>query len=126
MDLSPVAVGRAVTVVWRGKPVFVCHRTPQEIAAARKVDVSELIAPQIDAARVIKPEWLVVVGVCTHLGCVPLDQKPIDPRGAWGGWFCTCHGSAYDTSGRVRQGPAPLNLVVPTYVFTADAQIRIG
>ena len=126
VDLSPIAVGQAVTVVWRGKPVFVRHRTPQEISAARSVDVRDLIDPQTDAARVIKPEWLVMVGICTHLGCVPLGQKPTDPRGNYGGWFCPCHGSHYDTSGRVRQGPAPLNLVVPTYVFTTDAQIRIG
>lgn len=126
VDLAPVAVGQAVTVVWRGKPVFVRHRTPQEIVAARSVRLAALSDPQTGAARVIRPEWLVVVGICTHLGCVPLGQKPTDPHGPWGGWFCPCHGSAYDTSGRVRQGPAPLNLVVPPYVFVSDTQIRIG
>jgi ubiquinol-cytochrome c reductase iron-sulfur subunit len=126
VDLSPIAVGQAVTVVWRGKPVFVRHRTPEEIEAARSVDVAALKDPASDASRVIQPAWLVVVGVCTHLGCVPLGQKPTDAKGEYNGWFCPCHGSHYDTSGRVRLGPAPLNLVVPEYSFTSDTQIRIG
>ena len=115
-----------ITVTWRGKPVFVDHRTGEEIEQARAVPLDELRDPQPDAARVIEPQWLVVVGVCTHLGCVPLGQKPGDPRGDYGGWFCPCHGSHYDTSGRIRKGPAPRNLVVPEYAFTADDMIRIG
>ena len=126
VDLSPIAVGSAVTVMWRGKPVFVRRRTAEEIQAARAVPLSELPDPAPDQSRVIKDEWLVLLGVCTHLGCVPLGQKPSDSRGNFGGWFCPCHGSHYDTSGRIRQGPAPLNLAVPEYVFTSDTQIRIG
>jgi ubiquinol-cytochrome c reductase iron-sulfur subunit len=126
VDLKPVAVGQAITVVWRGHPVFVRHRTPDEIAAAVKVPLSELPDPQTDQERVKKPEWLIVVGVCTHLGCIPLGQKPTDNRGEFGGWFCPCHGSQYDTSGRIRKGPAPRNLVVPTYAFLTDDSVRIG
>jgi len=134
VDLKPVAVGQAITVVWRGHPVFVRHRTPEEIAAARKVPMSDLKDPQTDEARVVKPEWLLVVGVCTHLGCIPLGQKPTDPRGEYGGWFCPCHGSQYDTSGRIRKGPAPRNLEVPmkdnhkdfNYAFLTDDSVRIG
>jgi len=125
VNLSPVAVGQAITVSWRGKPVFIRHRTPEEIEAARSVNLAELPDPQPDSARVIKPEWLVVVGICTHLGCVPLGQKPTDPHGDYGGWFCPCHGSQYDTAGRIRKGPAPANLVVPTYTFINDTEIRI-
>ncbi|MGH6617966.1 MAG: ubiquinol-cytochrome c reductase iron-sulfur subunit [Alphaproteobacteria bacterium] len=126
IDLSAVAVGQRITVKWRGNPVFIDHRTPEEIAKAKDVNVSELRDPQPDEARVKKPEWLIVVGVCTHLGCVPLGQGPNSDRGDWGGWFCPCHGSYYDTSGRVRRGPAPKNLVVPPYTFHSDTQIRIG
>jgi ubiquinol-cytochrome c reductase iron-sulfur subunit len=126
VDLAPVQVGQRLTVSWRGKPVFIDHRPEPEIKAAAAVDVSSLRDPQTDAQRVKKPEWLVVVGVCTHLGCVPLGQKPTDPRGEYGGWFCPCHGSQYDTSGRIRQGPAPANLVVPPYAFLSDTNIRIG
>ncbi|WP_431854921.1 ubiquinol-cytochrome c reductase iron-sulfur subunit [Azospirillum sp.] len=126
VDLASVAVGQAITVTWRGKPVFVRHRTPEEIAAARSVKTGDLPDPQPDDKRVIKPEWLVVVGVCTHLGCVPLGQKSTDPRGDYGGWFCPCHGSQYDTSGRIRKGPAPANLVVPQYAFISDTRIRLG
>ena len=126
VDLSGVEQGMRITVTWRGKPVFVDHRPPQAIAEARAVPLDELRDPQPDEARVIEPQWLIVVGVCTHLGCVPLGQKPGDPRGDYGGWFCPCHGSHYDTSGRIRKGPAPLNLVVPEYEFTADNMIRIG
>jgi ubiquinol-cytochrome c reductase iron-sulfur subunit len=126
VDISPIAVGSAVTIVWRGKPVFVRRRTPEEIQEARATPLSELRDPQPDQSRVKKDEWLVVLGICTHLGCVPLGQKPTDPRGPFGGWFCPCHGSAYDTSGRIRQGPAPSNLAVPDYVFASDTQIRVG
>ncbi len=126
VDLSPIAEGQAITVVWRGKPVFVRHRTAEEIEVARAVDVSALRDPQTDAERVQKPEWLVMVGVCTHLGCIPLGQKPADPKGDFGGWFCPCHGSHYDTSGRIRKGPAPANLPVPEYAFLTDTTIRIG
>jgi ubiquinol-cytochrome c reductase iron-sulfur subunit len=126
IDLSPIATGSAVTVMWRGKPVFVRNRTPEEIKEARAVPVSQLPDPQPDQSRVKKDNWLVLVGVCTHLGCVPLGQKPTDPRGDFGGWFCPCHGSHYDTSGRIRKGPAPANLVVPDYTFTSDTQIRVG
>ena len=99
VDLAPVQVGQRLTVAWRGKPVFIDHRTPEEIKAAEDVDISDLRDPQTDSDRVKKPEWLIVVGVCTHLGCIPLGQKPGDDRGPYGGWFCPCHGSIYDTSG---------------------------
>ncbi len=121
VDLTNVAAGQIVTVKWRGKPVFVRHRTPKEIAAAVAVPLSELRDPATDASRVQKPEWLVVIGICTHLGCVPLGHQ-----GPYDGWFCPCHGSVYDTSGRIRQGPAPYNLVVPTYKFTSATKISIG
>ena len=126
VDLSPVQPGQRLTVAWRGKPVFIDHRTPEEIKAAQDVDIATLRDPQKDSDRVKKPEWLVVVGVCTHLGCIPLGQNTGDPRGPFGGWFCPCHGSIYDTSARIRQGPAPQNLAVPDYKFTTDHIIRIG
>ncbi len=126
VDLKPVAVGQSITAIWRGKPVFIRHRTPDEIKAAADAPLNEMVDPQPDSARVKKPDWLILVGVCTHLGCIPLGQKPTDPRGEFGGWFCPCHGSQYDTSGRIRKGPAPRNLEVPPYVFTDDTDIRIG
>ena len=126
VDLSPIATGQAVTVMWRGKPVFVRNRTADEIQTARATPMSDLKDPQADQARVQRENWLVVLGVCTHLGCVPLGQKPTDARGNYGGWFCPCHGSHYDTSGRIRLGPAPTNLAVPEYTFTSPTQIRIG
>ena len=126
VDISQIPAGMAITAMWRGKPVFVRHRTEQEIEAARSVEVSALRDPQEDAARVQKPEWLVVVGICTHLGCVPIGNKPTENRGDYGGWFCPCHGSHYDTSGRIRQGPAPQNLAVPEYAFVTDTSVRIG
>jgi ubiquinol-cytochrome c reductase iron-sulfur subunit len=126
VDLSGVEEGMAITVTWRGKPVFIRHRTPQEIESAEAVPLAELRDPQPDDARVIEPQWLVLIGVCTHLGCVPLGNRPGEPRGDYGGWFCPCHGSHYDTSGRVRRGPAPINLVVPEYAFIDDNMIRIG
>jgi ubiquinol-cytochrome c reductase iron-sulfur subunit len=128
VDLAPIALGSAITVVWRSKPVFVRHRTPEEIKAAETVPLSDLTDPQPDSARVKTghDQWLIVTGICTHLGCVPLGNKPTDPRGDWGGWFCPCHGSEYDTSGRVRHGPAPVNLAVPPYAFETDTKIKIG
>jgi len=126
VDISQIEVGQAITVKWRGKPVFIRRRTPEEIKAADSVDISTLRDPQTDEQRVQKPEWLIVVGVCTHLGCVPQGQKPSEPRGQFGGWFCPCHGSEYDTSGRIRRGPAPLNLAVPQYVYESDTLVKIG
>lgn len=126
VDLSPIEAGQAITVVWQGKPVFIRHRTADEIEAARSVNVSELRDKQADEDRVEKPEWLVMVGICTHLGCVPLGQKTTQPKGDFGGWFCPCHGSHYDTSGRIRKGPAPKNLTVPNYKFTSDTTLLIG
>ena len=126
VDLGPIAEGQRITVTWRGNPVFIDHRTPEQIEQARDVEVSDLPDPQNDADRVEQPEWLIVIGVCTHLGCVPLGQKTGQSRGEFGGWFCPCHGSHYDTSGRIRKGPAPLNLPVPPYQFTGDSTIVIG
>ena len=132
VNVQPIAVGQAVTVKWRGKPLFIRHRTPEEIKAAEAVPLSELRDPQTDNSRVtdtakkVRPEWLIQIGVCTHLGCVPLGNKPGDPKGPFGGWFCPCHGSAYDTSGRIRQGPAPKNLEIPPYLFTSDTLVRVG
>ncbi len=126
VDIAPVAVGQALTVMWRGTPVFIRRRTEEEIEEARSVDVDDLIDPATDESRVEQPEWLVVIGVCTHLGCIPLGQKPTEKRGEYGGYFCPCHGSEYDTSGRVRRGPAPLNLPVPPYEFVSDTMIKIG
>ena len=126
VDLSPVAEGQRITVTWRGNPVFIDHRTPEQIAQAEATALDELPDPESDEARIQKPEWLVVIGVCTHLGCVPLGQKAGQSRGEYGGWFCPCHGSHYDTSGRIRKGPAPTNLPVPPYAFTEDTTIVIG
>jgi ubiquinol-cytochrome c reductase iron-sulfur subunit len=121
VDLSGIAEGQIVTVKWRGKPIFVRHRTKKEIDEARAVNISELRDPATDESRVQKPEWLVVIGICTHLGCVPLGHQ-----GAFDGWFCPCHGSVYDTAARIRQGPAPLNLNLPPYKFLSDTKISIG
>ena len=128
IDLSPIVAGQGITVLWQGKPIFVRHRTDKETKDAEDVPLSQLIDPQADAARVKAghDQWIVVIGICTHLGCVPLGNKPTDPRGDWGGWFCPCHGSQYDTSGRVRHGPAPLNLALPPYAFETDTKIKIG
>ena len=126
VDTSPIEVGQSITVKWRGRPVFIRHRTAEEIAQARAVNVADLPDPQADADRVQRPEWLIMVGVCTHLGCIPLGQKTGDPHGEFGGWFCPCHGSHYDTSGRIRKGPAPNNLTVPHYTFLGDGVVRIG
>jgi len=131
IDIAPVKPGQAITVKWRGSPVFIRSRTPEDIAKAVKDDPTNndrkgLIDPEPDAARVQKPEWLILVGVCTHLGCIPLGQNATDKKGEYGGWFCPCHGSHYDTSGRIRKGPAPKNLVVPDYRFATDTRIVIG
>jgi len=121
LDIAAIPEGQIVTVKWRGKPVFVRHRTKKEIDEAVAVPLSQLPDPQADSARAKKPEWLVVVGVCTHLGCIPLGHQ-----GDYDGWFCPCHGSVYDTSGRIRSGPAPRNLEVPDYAFLSDTKIKIG
>jgi ubiquinol-cytochrome c reductase iron-sulfur subunit len=132
VNVKAIAKGQAISVKWRGKPVFVRHRTEKEIKEAEAVPLSELRDPQTDDSRVtdtakkVRREWLIVIGVCTHLGCIPLGTKEGEPRGEYGGWFCPCHGSQYDTSGRIRKGPAPLNLAVPDYLFTSDTLVRIG
>jgi ubiquinol-cytochrome c reductase iron-sulfur subunit len=126
VDLGPVQVGQRITVIWRGKPVFIDHRTEEQIKAAREVEVRSLPDPETDEKRTKKAEWLVLVGICTHLGCIPGGQRTGDDKGEFGGWFCPCHGSTYDTSGRIRKGPAPKNLEVPPYAFTGDTQIKIG
>jgi ubiquinol-cytochrome c reductase iron-sulfur subunit len=128
VDLTPVAEGQAIKLFWRGKLIFVRHRTKKEIDEAKAVDISTLRDPQTDEQRT-KPgheQYLIVFGNCTHLGCVPLGNAPGDPKGDFDGWFCPCHGSHYDSSGRIRKGPAPLNLPVPPYAFTADTKIKIG
>jgi ubiquinol-cytochrome c reductase iron-sulfur subunit len=133
VDLAPVVAGQQVVVKWRGHPLFVRHRTPAEIKAAQSVDVSSLpdgmarnanladSAPATDANRATKPEWLILVGVCTHLGCTPTGFE-----GDYGGWLCHCHGSMYDTAGRIRKGPAPQNLAVPTYAFLTPTRVKVG
>ncbi len=127
-DLTPVTEGQMVKLFWRGKLIFVRHRTPKEIEEARAVNIASLPDPQPDQARVKdgESEWLVVFGNCTHLGCIPLGATPGDNKGDFGGWFCPCHGSHYDTSGRIRKGPAPINLPVPPYTFQGETKIRIG
>lgn len=140
VDLSPVQEGQAITVLWRGKPIFIRNRTKAEIEQAEKVPLKDLVdesarndllpesTPAEDENRVKKGKenWLILVGICTHLGCIPKGQSMGDARGDYGGWFCPCHGSHYDTSGRIRKGPAPRNLEVPPYDFVADTKIKIG
>lgn len=126
VDLAPVQVGQRLTVAWRGKPVFIAHMTEKQIKEAQAVDPKTLRDPESVAQRTTKLPWMVQIGVCTHLGCIPLGQKPDDPRGPWEGWFCPCHGSTYDSVGRIRRGPAPLNLFVPPYQFTKSTAIKIG
>ena len=126
VDVSKIAEGQSITLKWRGKPVFIRHRTKAEIDDALRDDALDMRDPQIDGDRVQKPEYLVVLGVCTHLGCVPLGQKVGEVRGEYDGWFCPCHGSHYDSSGRIRKGPAPTNLEIPPYSFLSDDVIKIG
>ena len=140
VDLSPVKEGQAITVLWRGKPVFVRNRTKEEITRAVEVKVADLVDPSarndalpektpatdLNRTKKGKENWLVLVGICTHLGCIPKGQSIGDARGDFGGWFCPCHGSHYDTAGRIRKGPAPRNLEVPTYDFVSDTKIKIG
>ena len=123
VDISSVEPGKSITVLWRGKPVFLKRRTQEEIAEARAVSLSDLKDPEKDEDRVKegKDEWLVMLGVCTHLGCVPLSDK-----GDYKGWFCPCHGSHYDVSGRIRKGPAPVNMEIPKYEFVDSNTIKIG
>ena len=140
VDLAPIQVGQAITVMWRGKPVFIRNRTQEEIEAAKSVPVDVLPDPEARNANVAsdkpatdpnrtiagKENWLVMVGICTHLGCIPKGQSLADSKGDYGGWFCPCHGSHYDTAGRIRKGPAPRNLDVPPFAFVSDTKIRIG
>jgi len=126
VDIAPIEVGQSITVMWRGRPVFIRHRTAEDIKKAEAVNVADLLDPQSDDDRVQKKEWLIMVGICTHLGCVPNGQKSGDVKGDFDGWFCPCHGSHYDTAGRIRKGPAPLNLVIPKYEFLEDTKIKIG
>ncbi len=140
VDLAPIQVGQAATFMWRGKPIFIRNRTPEEIEKAKKTPLGDLKDPEArimgapaelpatDANRTKpgKENWLVMIGICTHLGCIPKGQGPADEKGPYGGWFCPCHGSVYDTAGRIRQGPAPRNLEVPPYQFVSDSKIKIG
>lgn len=138
IDISAIKPGLEQVFSWRGHPLVVRHRTKAEIASARAVPVSALLdgkarnanldanAPATDQNRVIKPEWLVLIGVCTHLGCSPAPSTPDAPLGNYGGWVCQCHGSQFDTSGRVRTGPAAQNLFIPRYAFVSDKVIRVG
>jgi ubiquinol-cytochrome c reductase iron-sulfur subunit len=128
VDLSQVEVGQQIVVKWRGKPLFIRHRTEADIADAQALDISELRDPQTDAERVKgDPKYLIMLGVCTHLGCVPMPKAGDygGPNGQ-GGWFCPCHGSHYDTSGRIRRGPAPLNLEIPPYKYTGESTVLVG
>ena len=140
VDIAPVKEGQAITVLWRGKPVFIRHRTPEEIKSALAVPIGELVDPlaRNDALPEDTPatdlnrtkdgheNWIVMVGICTHLGCIPKGQSLGDSKGDYDGWFCPCHGSHYDTAGRIRRGPAPRNLEVPVYDFLSDTKIKIG
>ena len=140
VDLSPIAEGQAITVMWRGKPVFVRHRTAKEIEEAKAVKIDDLPDPlarnenledgtpatDTNRAGEGQEKWLVLVGICTHLGCIPKGQTVSDTKGEYGGWFCPCHGSHYDTAGRIRKGPAPRNLDVPPFEFLSETKIKIG
>ena len=121
VDISQIEPGKSITVLWRGKPVFIKRRTETEISEAKAVSLDDLKHPEKDEDRVKKAEWLVMMGICSHLGCVPLSDK-----GEYNGWFCPCHGSHYDTSGRIRKGPAPTNMEIPKYAFIDENTIRIG
>jgi len=140
VDLAPVAEGQAITVMWRGKPIFIRHRTKKEIEEAKAVQLDDLPdplarnanlpdnAPATDENRAGKNRepWLVMIGICTHLGCIPKGQAIGDPKGEYDGWFCPCHGSQYDSAGRVRKGPAPQNMAIPPYTFLSDTKVKIG
>jgi ubiquinol-cytochrome c reductase iron-sulfur subunit len=123
VDLAPIAEGQVIKVFWRGKPIFINHRTKKQIEEAQNVNLASLPDPQPDSARVKEghPQWQVLIGICTHLGCIPIAHQ-----GPYDGYFCPCHGSVYDTSGRIRSGPAPSNLPLPPYEFVSDSRIRIG
>ncbi len=123
VDLAPIAEGQVIKVTWRSKPIFISHRTAKEVEEAKAVPLNSLRDPQTDAQRTKAGHepWLIVIGICTHLGCIPIAQS-----GDYGGWFCPCHGSHYDNAGRIRQGPAPLNLAIPPYQFVSDTKIEIG
>lgn len=121
VKLGAIPLGKNVVVKWQGKPVFIRHRTQHEIDEANKVDVKSLRDPQTDSERVKDPQWLIMLGICTHLGCVPIGEA-----GDFGGWFCPCHGSHYDISGRIRKGPAPLNLEIPEYEFADPETLIVG
>lgn len=140
IDLAPIEEGQAITVMWRGKPIFIRHRTEQEVQLANEATVEALPDPEarnadlppdapakdINRTKQGHENWLVLVGICTHLGCIPKGQRLGDKKGEYEGWFCPCHGSHYDTSGRIRKGPAPRNLDVPPYQFVSDSKIKIG
>lgn len=128
LDVGAIAAGQAIKTTWRKQPIFVRHLTPAEMAAANAVPSSDLRDPQTLAERTKpgKEQWLITLGVCTHLGCVPLGAAEGEAKGDFGGYFCPCHGSHYDTAARIRKGPAPLNLVVPPYEFTSDTAVLIG
>jgi ubiquinol-cytochrome c reductase iron-sulfur subunit len=123
VDLAPIPEGQTIKVFWRSKPIFIAHRTKKQIEAAQNVDVAKLPDPQPDSSRIKAghEQWQVLIAICTHLGCIPLAEQ-----GPYDGYFCPCHGSVYDTSGRIRQGPAPANLALPPYEFISDTKIRIG
>lgn len=126
VDISKIGPGEAIKVLWRKQPVFIRQLTPQEIQAADAVALGNLRDPETLAQRTIRRNWLIVIGICTHLGCVPLGVGEGENRGEYGGYFCPCHGSQFDTAGRIRRGPAPRNLVVPPYEFASDTLLRIG
>lgn len=128
VDVSQIAEGQAIKTIFRKQPLFVRHLTAKEIADANAVPVSSLRDPQSLAERTQpgKEQWLITMGVCTHLGCVPLGAAEGEPRGEYGGYFCPCHGSYYDTAARIRKGPAPKNLEVPKYTFTSDTKVTVG
>jgi ubiquinol-cytochrome c reductase iron-sulfur subunit len=128
VDISKIEAGQGITAVFRSQPLFVRHLTPAEIAAADKVPLSDLRDPQTldERTKAGKKQWLITMGVCTHLGCVPLGISSDQNRGEYGGYFCPCHGSVYDTAARIRKGPAPKNLEVPDYEFTSDTVVKVG
>lgn len=126
VDLSAIQPGQAIKAVWRKQPLFVRNLTPREIAAADAVALESLRDPETLADRTIRENWLITLGICTHLGCVPLGVAEGENRGEFDGYFCPCHGSHYDTAGRIRKGPAPLNLEVPEYEFVSDTVVRVG